>query len=435
MKKINVSLFILILLVSSCSKKTDEPVNLDLKISSFAPSAGFFSTLVTINGFGFSSVLSENNVKFNSVVAVVKSASPTKLTVEVPKSAGSGKISIEVNGKSAESDNFEYIYTAMVSTFAGSGKKGFADGSAAVAQFSGPHDVAVDDKGNVYVADQFNNRIRKITSAGDVTTIAGTGIEGFLDGNSNVAMFFQPCGISVDGAGNLYVADTRNNRIRKITSSGIVSTLAGSGPEGFTDGTGTAARFNAPIDVATDKLGNIYVADLNNHAIRKVTGTGIVNTFAGNGTRSFADGTGTMARFFYPSGVEADAQGNVYVGDAENNRIRKISTSAVVSTIGGSGAKGFEDGSALIASFSEPNNVAIDLSGNIYVSDHSNNSIRKISKAGIVSRISGTGIGGFLNGEALLAKFNSPYGLTVDSKGNIFVADHVNNLIRKITFD
>ena len=209
----------------------------------------------------------------------------------------------------------------MVSTLAGS-DYGFADGTGAAAQFSNPSGVAVDASGMVYVADQANNRIRKITPAGVVSTLAGSSY-GFANGTGTAAQFADPLSVAVDAAGMVYVADSGNNRIRKITPAGVVSTLAGSG-YGFANGTGTAAQFANPFGVAVDATGTVYVADMYNHRIRKITPAGVVSTLAGSGVDGFANGTGTAAQFAFPRGVAVDAAGTVYVADGNNNRIRKI---------------------------------------------------------------------------------------------------------------
>ena len=190
---------------------------------------------------------------------------------------------------------------------------GYTDGTGTSAQFNYPSGVAVDGAGNVYVADCHNHRIRKITASGVVSTLAGSGTSGYADGTGTSAQFDYPTGVAVDGAGNVYVADSDNHRIRKITASGVVSTLAGS-TYGYTDGTGTSAKFYYPRGVAVDGAGNVYVADRVNHRIRKITASGVVSTLAGS-AQGYTDGTGTSAKFYYPFGVAVDGAGNVYVAD------------------------------------------------------------------------------------------------------------------------
>jgi sugar lactone lactonase YvrE len=259
-----------------------------------------------------------------------------------------------------------------VTTLAGS-SPGFADGTGTAAQFDYPASVAVDAAGNVYVADRGNSRIRKITPAGAVTTLAGSS-PGFADGTGTVAQFDYPASVAVDTAGNVYVADPGNSRIRKITPAGAVTTLAGSSP-GFADGTGTAAKFNDPTGVAVDTAGNVYVAERGNHRIRKITPVGAVTTLAGS-SPSFVDGTGTAAKFNDPTGVAVDTAGNVYVADLANHRIRKITTDGAVTSVAGS-SQGFADGTGTAAQFYAPFGVAVDAAGNVYVADRTNHRIRK----------------------------------------------------------
>jgi type IX secretion system substrate protein/NHL repeat-containing protein len=328
--------------------------------------------------------------------------------------------------------------SVTVGTLAGDGTYGFADGTGLVAQFASPAGVAVDDSGTVYIADTYNNRIRKITAGGVVTTLAGSGTAGFADGTGTAAQFNIPAGVAVDGAGTVYVADLLNHRIRKITSAGEVTTLAGSGTAGFADGSGTTAQFDQPTDVAVDASGTVYVADLYNHRIRKITVGGEVTTLAGS-TAGFADGTGTAAQFTFPQGVAVDGSGNVYVADDSNSRIRKITAAGEVTTLAGSGF-GFADGIGTAAQFDGPQGVAVDGSGTVYVADTHNNRIRKITPSGVVSTLAGSGTtggssvggGGFADGTGTAAQFNSPQGVAVEVSGTVYVADKGNNRIRKI---
>ena len=324
----------------------------------------------------------------------------------------------------------------VVTTLAGTaGTSGSADGTGAAARFNAPFGVATDVNGNVYVADQSNSTIRKITPAGVVTTLAGTaGTRGSADGTGAAAMFDNPESVATDVSGNVYVADQSNSTIRKITPAGVVTTLAGK--RFGADGTGAEASFDAPRGVATDAGGNVFVADWYNHTIRKITKEGVVTTLAGTaGTRGSADGTGAAARFYLPYGVATDASGNVYVGDRSNNTIRKITPAGVVTTLAGTaGPSGSTDGTGAAASFSSPNAVATDASGNVYVADRLNNTIRKITPAGVVSTLAGTaGTSGSADGTGAAARFNFPIGVATDVNGNVYVADQGNHTIRKIT--
>ncbi len=297
--------------------------------------------------------------------------------------------------------------------------------------------------GSVYVTDSTNETIRRITPVGSppppawvVTTLAGSGTSGSTDGTGTSARFNSPGGMAVDDAGNIYVADTNNHTIRKITPAGGVTTLAGSaGSAGSADGTGTAAQFSSPSGVAVDGTGNVNVADTNNHTIRQITPAGVVSTLAGSGTSGNMDGTGTGAQFSSPSGVAVDSSGNVYVTDKGNNTIRMITPTGVVSTLAGlAGSPGSTDGTGSAAQFNSPVGVAVDDAGNVYVADTGNDTIRKITPAGVVSTLAGSaGFAGSADGTGGAARFNSPGGVALDDAGNVYVADTGNDTIRKIT--
>jgi len=311
----------------------------------------------------------------------------------------------------------------VVSTLAGDATAAHQDGTGTAARFNNPADVAVDSSMNIYVADFSNNRIRKITAAGVVSTLAG-GTAGHQEGPGAGARFNEPYGVAVDSSGHLYVADSFNHRIRKITPEGVVSTLAGDDTRGHQDGRGAGAKFHLPYGVAVDSSMNIYVADFSNNRIRKITPAGVVSTLAGDGTRAHLDGRGTAAQFHFPTGLAVDSSMNIYVADFNNHRIRKITAAGVVSTLAG-------DGTA--AQFSNPFGVAVDSSMNIYVADTNNHRIRKITPAGVVSTLAGDGTAGHKDGRGTAARFDNPRGVAVDSSMNIYVADFSNNRIRKIT--
>src|SRR6266702_4395720 len=224
---------------------------------------------------------------------------------------------------------------------------GSIDGTGSAARFYYPSGVAVDGSGNVYVADMWNSTIRKVTPAGAVTTLAGSaGVSGSADGIGSASRFYYPSDVAVDGSGNVYVADSSSSTIRKVTPAGVVTTLAGSaGVSGSADGTGSAARFSYPESVAVDGSGNVYVADTYNYTIRKVTPAGVVTTLAGSaGVRGSADGTGSAARFYDPQGVAVDRSGNIYVADSGNSTIRKITPAGEVTTLAGlAGSFGSDD--------------------------------------------------------------------------------------------
>lgn len=318
-----------------------------------------------------------------------------------------------------------------VSTFAGNGNYGYADGTGTSAMFSSPYGISADAENNVYIADWGNYRVRKITPVGVVSTLAGNGTSGYADGTGTSAIFSTPIGVVAEGYGNVYVADYA--RIRKINSTGVVSTLAGNGTIGYVDGTATAAKFGSVSGVTIDGAGNVYVADQTNNRIRKITPAGVVTTLAGSGAEGSADGIGTAASFNMPWGVATDTANNVYVSDQGNNKIRKITPAGVVTTFAGSGTQGSADGTGTAATFNSPIGITTDEAGNVYVSDYENSKIRKITQSGVVTTMAGSGNQDYADGVGSSATFNYPTGLAMDKLGNLYVVDPGNNRIRRIT--
>lgn len=426
----------LIFLNTGCSKgdsSNNPPAPPAPTIASYSPIAAAAGEQVVITGTNFNTTAASNIVKFNGITATVSAATSTQLTVIVPAGASTGRIAVTVNSQTTTSVT-DFILLGMVTTHAGSGVSGYVDGTGTAAQFGHAPDLVVDAAGNIYVADASNSySVRKITPTGVVTTIAGNGVSGYADGTGTAASFSVLLGIAVDGTGNIYVADLGNNRIRKVTAAGVVSTIGGSGVHGHADGPAATSQFFLPMGVAADNAGNVYVADAGNNRIRKISG-GVVTTVAGDGVAGFADGPAATARFNNPMKIKIDANGNLIVLDQGNHRVRKISTTGTVSTIAGSGVGGFADGPAATAQFNSPAGLGIDQAGNIYVGDQANQRIRKIATDGTVTTIAGTGIAGFQDGNTSLAKFNWPNGLDITSSGIIYVADNQNFRIRKITF-
>ena len=327
------------------------------------------------------------------------------------------------------------IYGA-VTTLAGQGPSypGFSNDTGAAARFYNSAGVAVDSASNVYVADQTNHAIRKITPLGVVTTFAGQGPSGsgFSNATGTNARFNNPTGVAVDSSGIVYVSDAGNHAIRKITPAGVVTTLAG-GVFGYAEGTGTNAQFKNPYGLAVDSASNVYVADYDNYLIRKITPAGVVTTLAGL-LRGFSDGIGTNAQFYGPIAVACDLSGNVYVGDDGTHTIRKITPQGLVTNIAGKAYSGaFQNGTGTNARFLGPYGITVDSSGTIYVGDRYNNAIRQISPAGVVTTLAGSNaIGNYFNAIGTAARFNNPYGVAVDSSGYVYVGDYTNNTIRKI---
>ena len=317
---------------------------------------------------------------------------------------------------------------------AGADSAGFVNGIGRAARFNHPFGLALDQSGNLYIADQGNSLIRLMTPGAVVSTYAGMpNVTGSVNGPDTLSTFNKAFSVAADGSGNVYVADAGNNIIRLINPSGTVSTFAGTGIAGAADGKDTAT-FNAPMGVAVDQSGNVYVADYENDLIRKITPGGLVSTLAGkSGVSGLVDGADTAARFNLPESLAVDGDGNIYVADNGNNAIRKITPAGVVSTIAGSGTTGNANGTGRSASFNSPFGITVDASGNIYVADSGNNLIRKITPDGTVNTFAGSGAKGAGNGTGTAASFNTPAGLAADAAGNIYVSDENNNLIRKIT--
>lgn len=301
-----------------------------------------------------------------------------------------------------------------------------------LATFNQPTGLALDAAGNIYVADYGNNQIRKISTTGIVTTLAGNGIQGSVNAIDSLSSFNGPTGLVVDASGNVFVADNNNNRIREIGTNGMVTTVAGSDSIGLVDGPGTASAFFNPTGLTLDPSGNIYVADAGNNLIRLISSSGNVSTFAGNANAGETNDVLLSSSFNNPTGVAIDAGGNIYVADMLNNAIRKIS-GGKVSTLAGSDTTASIDGQGNKAAFYFPNSLAIDPSGNLYVTEYATNLIRKVDPSGNVTTFAGSGAQGQADSTGTKATFNGPSGVAVDKAGNVYIADTYNNVIRKIT--
>lgn len=325
----------------------------------------------------------------------------------------------------------------QVSTLAGSGTAGSADGVGSAASFNEPRGMAVDPiNGDLYLADYGNHKIRRITPAGVVTTVAGTGQPGDVDGAPGTARFHHPEGVAVLGNGRLWVADTFNHRIRQIAADGSVSTVAGTGAPGAVDGVGTAASFNAPTGICLADSGNVFVGDSGNHKIRRVEGNGTVSTFAGTGAAGALDGEPASASFFHPEGLSCGFNSTLYVADFDNHKVRRINVSSgVVSTLAGTGSAGAADGDGPTASFNGPFGVAAGRYDTVYVADAFNHSIRRITSTGAVSTLAGTGSVGAANGVVRApVSFSEPFGIAINA-GSIYVTDPRGGTLRRIAAD
>ena len=318
-----------------------------------------------------------------------------------------------------------YIYRV-----AGNGTAGFSgDGSAATkAQLNFPTGMALDSSGNIYVADSLNYRIRKIGSS-TISTIGGNGVFSYSGdgGPASSAQLNTPQAVAVDSSGNLYIADTVNNVVRKVTASGAISTIAGNGTQGSAGdgGAATAAQLNKPQGIAVDSGGNIYVADTQNARVRKISG-GNITTVAGSGTPGYGGdgGSATAAQLYVPIGIAVDSAGNLYIADFTNNRVRKVSAGGVISTVAGNGNSGYsgDGGSAVNATLNGPTDVAVDSNGNLYIADLNNNAVREVS-GGNISTVAGNGLPGVAGdgGPATAATVGNPTGIAVDSAGNLYI--------------
>jgi len=324
-----------------------------------------------------------------------------------------------------------------VSTLAGlPDTSGSSDGTGSAALFNQPTGLAVDLAGDIYVADQGNDTIRRITPDGSTTTLAGAaGQTGSVDGVGAAARFGMPWGLAVNGAGIVFVADTGNETIRAVSPSGVVSTLAGAPSSGSTDGQGSSALFTLPSGVAFDDVGDVYVVELGSSTLRKISPSGYVSTLAGTAFKPGSmDGTGPAAEFTGPQGVAVDPFGNIFVADTGNQTIRFVTPDGTVVTVAGQpGILGSADGIGGAAQFNSPQGLAVDSSGNVYVADAGNDTIRKITPSAEVSTLAGSaGQPGYVDGVGGTARFNLPTGVAVDGEGNVYVADEGNHLLRKI---
>jgi trimeric autotransporter adhesin len=391
--------------------------------------------ITTIAGTGASGYTGDGGAATNAALSY-----PNGISVD-----GSGNIYFADNGNNVIREVI--ASSGIIVTIAGNGSGGYAgDGAAATAaSLYGPVSLALDAAGNLYIADKFNNRVREVVaSSGFITTVAGNGTAGYA-GDSSVATAAEllfPTGVAVDAAGNIFIADFENSVIRKvIASSGNIYTVAGNGSYGYSGdgGAATGAQLNNPVAVAVDSAGDFFIAD-GNDVIRKVAASsGIIATVAGDSIAGYSGdgGAATAAEINFPRGVFADNEGSLLIADYNNNRIRSVSTSGVIGTVAGTGLYSFSgDGAtALRAELNDNEGVAADTAGNLYIADKLNNRIRKVDAAtGMIATIAGNGIAGHIGdgGSALSASLNQPTDICLDSIGNLYIADAMNHVIRKV---
>ncbi|MEU5919014.1 RICIN domain-containing protein [Streptomyces sp. NPDC047141] len=335
-------------------------------------------------------------------------------------------------------------FDSTIGTVAGTGVAGFAgDGELAVsAQLNRPYGIVVDSTGTLYFSDHNNHRVRKITTDGKITTVAGTGIAGFRgDGGAAVsAQLNGPREVAVDDAGNLFIADSNNHRIRKVSTDGTISTVAGNGTAGFRGdgGAATSAQLHLPLGVVPDSAGSLYITDYHNHRVRMVTTDGKITTVAGTGTAGFKGdgGPAVSAQLNGLHGVAVGGAGDLYIADHKNHRIRKVSADGTISTVAGNGTAGFkgDGGAAVSAQLNGPVGLVMDSCGTLYFTDHLNHRVRKITADGTICTVAGTGAAGFggESGSAASAQLNYPRKVTVDCVDTLYITDFANNRIRKI---
>ena len=336
-----------------------------------------------------------------------------------------------------------FVHAQNINTVAGTGTAGYSgdNGPATNAKINMPIGCFVDATGNIYIADQQNSCIRKVTTSGIITTVAGTGVGGYSgdNGPATSALLNTPGAVFADGVGNVFFADGHNNRIRKINTSGIITTIAGNGIPGYSGdgGAATVAEINTPIGIAVDASGNFYIGDQQNHRIRKVTSSGIISTVAGTGSSGYSGdgGAATLSQISYPNYVFLDGSGNLLITDNGNHCIRKINASGIISTIVGTGTLGFsgDGGPATAAQLTYPGGVTMNPRGDLYIADAYNNRVRKVNTSGIISTIAGTGTAGYSGdgGPATTALLHTCVDLSYYA-GSIYIADYNNNRIRVV---
>jgi len=339
---------------------------------------------------------------------------------------------------------FTALQAQDIITVAGNGTAGFSGdgGAATAAKMNEPFNICFDAAGNMYLSDYFNSRIRKVDPFGTITTAAGSNMPGYSGdgGQATAAKLYQPVGVIIDVHNNLIISDYDNHVIRKVTPAGIISTIAGNHIAGYggDGGPATSAQFNFPSGIGLDNAENLYIADFLNNCIRVLSLAGVVTTFAGDGTMAFGGdgGPATAAQIYYPAAVAVDASGNVFIADCFNNRIRKVDASGIISTVAGNGTGGYggDGGPATDAMIKHPQGIAVDADGTLYIGDLQNNRLRKVSPAGIITTVAGMGTPGFSGdgGHATAALVHSPAGVTISPSGVVYFGDVGNQRVRAL---
>jgi len=404
------------------------------------------------NSGNYTVVITNNYGSVTSQVAALTVGLPPTLVTQPVSLTNVAGTKVSFNAMAGGTGPFTYQWqfngtnlpNGIITTVAGNGTSAYAgDGGAATdASLYYPHGVALDAFGNLYIADTKNSRIRMVDTNGIITTVAGNGSYSYTGdgGVATNASLYYPSGVALDAYGNLYIADLYNNRIRMVATNGVITTVAGNGTNifGGDGGAATNAILYYPLGVAFDAFGNLYIADQYNNRIRKVDTNGIITTVAGNGTNTFAGdgGAATNASLDYPTGVAFDAHGALYIADSDNNRIRMVNTNGVITTVAGNGKIGYtgDGGAAINSSLYYPTSVAIDSLGNIYIADSSYSRIRMVATNGVITTIAGNGSYYYTGdgGAATNASLNSPEGVAFDALGNLYIADTYNDRIREV---
>lgn len=425
----------------SCQKESPLVVETFVgTIDSIIPSSGSSGDTLLIKGKRFGTSLNNIRAFVNGKGATIVALEDTLMRVIVPLRAGTGLVSIAGGTGGVSGPLFQFSYRAKVEWYVGSmGVSGFADGLGSQSKFNEPSGLASDPLGNLYVADQGNHRVRRISPGGGVLAIAGDGQQGHADGPGPSARFNFPSGLSYDPFTNeLYVADRMNHCIRKVTQQGNVLTVAGiPGVAGFVDAPGASARFNQPFSVAFDpNYSDLYIGDSQNHSLRKLSIQQVVNTFAGNGSPGNNNGQGSTATFNLPYGLLIDSVYRIVISDKANHNIRTLGRVDANSEIfSGTGFAGFSNGTSILASFNGPMGMCW-FEDKILVADQLNHSIRMVFKTGEVVTLAGDGTPGTQNGTGSLARFNSPVSIAPGfEEGEFFVSDSGNHVIRRVVIE
>ena len=417
------------------------------------------STKTILNGFPLGWITPASNavqLAANEIQLMLGSGTnmpPTLAALSASQTVlAGGSVSFSVTVSGAGPFNYQWqlngtnLPDGVITTLAGNGTAGYSqDGVAASgSELYYPSGVAVDAFGNLFIADYYNNRIREVDTNGIISTVAGVGIQGSSGdgGPATNATFHSPFSVALDASGNLFVADHFNGRIREVGTNGTISTVAGNGTKGFSGdgGAATSAELNNPYGVFVDPSGNLFIADSANNRVREVGTNGVITTVAGNGKAGYAgDGAAaTNAELSGPYGVAVDAAGNLFIADSANNRVREVRTNGIITTVAGNGTKGYlgDGGAATAAELNDPFGVTVDSSGNLFIADTYNECIRKVGINGIITTVAGNGTQGYSGdgGAPTNAELHYPSDVAVDASGNLFIADYFNQCVRGVIF-